>query len=160
MADQSAAIEIAHPPQALLKVLNPVLGQVLRTPLGRRLTEFMVVSFTGRKSGRRYSVPVSAHHLDGDLYVLLSAPWKYNFRDGAAADVFYRGKTTAMHGQLIADRSVVADIGHRVSESYGARRAQRSMGLKFRDGRVPTVAEFAEAVDRLGLAAIKLTPKA
>ena len=54
---------------------------------------------------------------------------------------------------------MVADIGHRVSESYGAKRAQRSMGLKFRYGRVPTVAEFAEAVDRLGLAAIKLTPK-
>jgi hypothetical protein len=160
MAEQSAAIEIAQPPQALLKVFNPVLRRVLRTPLGGRLTEFMVVSYTGRKSGRRYSVPVSAHHLDGDLYVVLEAQWKYNFRDGADADVLYGGKSTAMHGQLITERPVVVDIAHRLTQSHGAKRAQRSMGMKFRDARVPTVAEWEEAVPRLKIAAIKLTPKA
>ncbi len=160
MAEQSAAIEIAHPPQALRKVFNPVLRRVLRTPLGGRLTEFMVVSYTGRKSGRRYSVPVSAHHLDGDLYVVLEAQWKYNFRDGADAEVYHLGKKTAMRGQLITERPVVVDIAHRLTQSYGAKRAQRSMGMKFRDDRVPTVAEWEQAVPRLKIAAIKLTPKA
>lgn len=160
MAEQSAAVEIAHPPEVLLRTLNPVLRRVLRTPLGGRIAEFMLVSFTGRKTGRRFSVPVSAHHVDGDLYVVLEAQWKYNFRDGADAEVYHLGKKEAMHGQLITERPVVVDIAHRLTQSYGAKRAQRTMGMKFRDNRVPTVAEWEEAVPRLKIAAIKLTPKA
>ena len=159
MAEQSAAIDMSHPPQALLRAINPVLRRVLRTRLGGRITELMLVSFTGRKTGRQFTVPVSAHPLDGDLYVVLEAPWKYNFRDGADADVHHGGKRTAMHGQLITDRSAVADIAGRLTQSYGAKRAQRTMGLKFRDNEVPNAAQWEAAVDRLGISAIKLTPK-
>jgi hypothetical protein len=153
----SEAIELSHPPEAVLRTFNPVLHLALRTPLGSVLKDFMVVSFTGRKSGRHFSVPVSAHHVGDDLYVLLSAAWKYNFRDGAPADVLYAGKTTAMQGDLITDAAAVAELGHRVADSYGPKKAQRSMGLKFRDGTVPTIAEFTAASNRLGLAAIRLT---
>jgi hypothetical protein len=152
------SIDAAHPPQALLKVVNPVLRLALRTPLGSALKQFMVVSFTGRKTGRRFSVPVSAHHLDGDLYVILEAKWKYNFRDGAPADVLHNGRTTHMHGQLITDPAAVADIVHRVASSYGAKKAQQTMGLKFRDDTVPSKEEFRTAATRVGIAAIRLTP--
>ena len=118
----------------------------------------MVVSFTGRKTGRRFSVPVSAHHLDGDLYVLLNAGWKHNFRDGAPAEVLYAGKTSPMRGQLIQEPAAGAARAHRAAVSYGAKKAQRSMGLKFRDNEIPSVEQFTEASTRLGLAAIRLTP--
>jgi hypothetical protein len=118
----------------------------------------MVLSFTGRKTGRPYSIPVSAHVIDGDLYALTGAPWKQNFRNGAAAQVLYDGKTTAMRGELIRDRTIVSDLFHRCTESYGVPRAQRMIGLKFRDQRIPTREEFAEAVDRLHLGAVKFTP--
>ncbi len=141
--------------------MNPTLRLALRAPLiGPALKDFMVVNFTGRKTGRRFSVPVSAHEIDGDLYVLLNAGWKHNFRDGAPAEVLYEGKTTAMQGQLITEPVVVADLAHRVAEAYGAKKAQRSMGLKFRDNGIPSVGEFTEASGRLGLAAIRLTPAA
>jgi len=152
------AIEISHPPQAVLRIVNPALHFALKTPLGSSLKDFMVVNFTGRKSGKRFSVPVSAHHLDGDLYAVLSAGWKYNFTDGAPAEVLYAGKTTAMVGQLIKDPATVGDISHRVATAAGAKKAQRSMGIKFRDGTVPTLEQFTEASKRLGIAAIKLTP--
>jgi hypothetical protein len=158
MPDQAAAVEISHPPQAVLRAINPLLHLALRTPvLGPALKEFMVVSFTGRKTGRRFSIPVSAHHIEGDLYVLLSAGWKYNFRDGASADVLYAGKTRTLQGQLITEPATVADLAHRAATSQGAKRAQRAMGLRFRDGKVPSVEEFTEASNRLGLAAIRLT---
>ena len=54
-----------------------------------------------------------------------------------------------MRGELIQDRAVVSDLFLRCAESYGVQRAQRMMGLKFRDRRIPTLDEFAEAVDRL-----------
>jgi hypothetical protein len=115
----------------------------------------MVLSFTGRKSGRQFTIPVSAHVIDGDLYALTGAAWKVNFRGGATAQVVYDGKTSTMRGELIGDRAVVTDLYLRCAQAYGAKRAQRMIGLKFREQRVPTLEEFGEAVDRLKLIAIK-----
>ena len=63
-----------------------------------------------------------------------------------------------MRGELIDDPEVFAELAHRVAENYGAKRAQRMMGLGFRDNRVPTVEEFKEAAEREHLVAVKLTP--
>jgi hypothetical protein len=159
--DMPAAIEMSHPPEALLRAVNPVLRVLIGVPgVGSALKDFMVVEFTGRKSGRHFSVPVSAHHLDGDLYAILEAGWKYNFADGAPAEVVHAGKKTPMQGQLIKDPATVADIAHRVANAYGAKKAQRSMGFKFTTGAVPSVAELTEAATRLKIAAIRLTPRA
>jgi hypothetical protein len=159
MTEESYAIDVGHPPSALLRLVNPALRFLLGTPLaGPARKQLMVLSFTGRKTGRPYSIPLSAHLIDHDLYALTGAPWKQNFRDGAPAEVVYDGKTTAMRGELIRDRAVVSDLFQRCAESYGVQRAQRMMGLKFREQRIPTRDEFGEAVDRLHLAAVRLTP--
>ena len=159
MTEPSHAVTPSHPPEAVLRAVNPILRFVLRTPLsGPVRKQLMVLSFAGRKSGRQYAVPVSAHRIDNDLYALTGAPWKWNFRDGGAAQVLLDGKTTTMRGQLIQDRPVVADLYRRSAESYGVKGAQRMMGLKFRDQRIPTLEEFAEAVGRDHLAAIRFTP--
>ncbi|QZT60345.1 nitroreductase/quinone reductase family protein [Mycolicibacterium austroafricanum] len=150
----------AQSPEALLRVVNPILRRALKTPLGGFLGDFMLIAFAGRKSGKQYSIPVSAHQLDGELYVVAEAQWKYNFRAGADAQVSHRGKTRTMRGELITDRSTVAGICERVATSYGPKKAQRQMGMKFRDDRLPTIPEWGEAVDGLKLAAIKLTPTA
>ncbi|OBH15780.1 hypothetical protein [Mycobacterium sp. E3247] len=157
MAEQSYAIDAGHPPSILLRLVNPVLGLLLRTPLaGPARKQLMVLSFTGRKTGRSFTIPVSAHVIDGQLYALTGAAWKRNFRGGAPARVVYDGETTAMRGELISDRAVVSDLFLRCAESYGVQRAQRMIGLKFRDNRMPTREEFAEAVDRMNLGAVRL----
>jgi hypothetical protein len=159
MTEQSPAVTVVHPPDVIFRAVNPLVRLLLRTPLaGPYRRQMMVVSFTGRKTGRRYSIPLSAHRVDNNLYAITSAPWKHNFRDGADAEVLHTGKTTAMRGELIQDPAVVADLSRRVAESYGVKRAQLMMGLKFRDARIPTVEEFAEAVTRDHLAAVRLTP--
>ena len=149
MTEQSPAVTISHPPEGLLRAVNPAVKFLLGTPLGGGLRrQMMVLNFTGRKSGRQYSIPVSAHQLDNALYALASAGWTANFRDGANAEVLWDGKKTTMRGELIRDPATVADLSHRVAESYGAKKAQRMMGLKFRDDRVPTL----ERVHRGGAA--------
>jgi hypothetical protein len=159
MAEQSPAVVVSHPPEKLLHAVNPVMRFFLGTPLaGSARKQMMVVSFKGRKSGRQYSIPLSAHMIDKQLYAVTSAPWKNNFRDGTDAEVLHEGKRTRMRGELITDPAVVADLSHRLAESYGVKRAQRMMGLGFRDERIPTVEEFTEAAQREHLAAVKLTP--
>jgi hypothetical protein len=159
MAEQSNPITISHPPEAMLRVVNPLMKLVLRTPLaGSARKQLMVVNFTGRKSGRPYSLVLSAHVIDGILYATTGATWKNNFRDGATAQVLHDGKTTTMRGDLITDKAQVADLMARCAESYGAKRAERVMGLGFRNHQMPTRDQFAEAVDQLKLRAIRFTP--
>ncbi|MFN6551410.1 hypothetical protein ACP6C7_12010 [Mycolicibacterium septicum] len=160
MTEQSPAITVAHPPKGMMRVVNPALRFMLRTPFaGAARKQFMVLTVRGRKTGRQYAIPLSAHFIDGTLYAMTDAPWKHNFRDGATAEVLHDGQSTTMRGELIQDRATLADLFHRCAESYGAKRAQRMMGLTFRDQRIPTLEEFTEAVDREHLAAIRLTPE-
>ncbi|MGV0794392.1 hypothetical protein [Mycolicibacterium sp. XJ1819] len=159
MTDGSPAVTVGHPPAVLLRTINPMLRFALRTPLGGPLRrQFMVLTFTGRKSGRTFSIPVSAHRIDGQLYAIAEAAWKHNFRDGHEAQVVHDGKTTTMRGELITDPATVADLAHRLTQSYGVKRAQTMMGLKFREPRIPTVEEFTEASVREKIAAIRFTP--
>jgi hypothetical protein len=158
MTDESPAVKIGHPPPALLRAVNPMVGFLLRTPLAGPLRkQMMVVNVIGRKSGRKYSIPLSAHQIDGTLYAMTSAPWKNNFRDGASAEVLHNGKTTTMRGELITDPDVVAELSERCATSYGVKKAQTMMGLKFRDNRIPTVDEFKEAVLRERYIAVRFT---
>lgn len=159
MTDKSNPITQSHPPKAFLRLVNPILTLLLRTPVaGAARHQFMVVDFTGRKSGRPYSLVLTAHLIDGILYALTGASWKVNFRDGAPAKVLHDGKTTTMRGELITDTAHVADLYARCAETYGVKRAERVMGIGFRDHQMPTRDQFGEAVKDLGLRAIRFTP--
>lgn len=111
MTDQSPAVTISHPPEGVLRAVNPAVKFLLGTPLAGGLRrQMMVLNFTGRKSGRQFSIPVSAHHVDNNLYALASAGWTANFRDGANAEVLHDGRKTTMRGELIRDPATVANI--------------------------------------------------
>jgi hypothetical protein len=159
MTEQSYAVDSGHPPSALLRIVNPLLELLLSTPFAGPVgRQFMVLNFTGRKSGRPFKLPVTAHLIDNDLYATTGAAWKLNFQGGAPATVVYDGKKSIMTGELIRDRAVVSDLYQRCVQSYGVKHAQRVMGVKFREQRVPTLEEFGEAIDRLHLVAIRFTP--
>ncbi len=153
-----AAIEAVHPPDAVLKTINPILRRALPTPVGALIGDFMLLRLTGRKSGRHYAIPVSAHQLDGNLYAVMEAQWKHNFRGGADVQVSHRGRTSTMRGVLLTDAGEVADIVHRLATAYGPKKAQRMMGMKFSSDRVPSREEWVEAVARIAISAISLTP--
>jgi hypothetical protein len=158
MTEQSNAITLSHPPEAFLRLVNPIMKLLLRTPFaGAARNQLMVVNFTGRKSGQQYSIVLSAHVIGGILYAMTAATWKINFRDGAAAQVLHDGNTMTMRGELITDKAHLADLYARCAESYGVKRAERVMGLGFRDHQMPTRDQFAEAVEQLHLRAIRFT---
>lgn len=154
------AVGTGHPPEFLMGLLNRTLRVLLPTPLAGPLrNQFMLLKFTGRKTGRQFEIPVTAHQIDGALYALANAGWKANFRGDHDVTVVHGGRTTAMRGELIDDPDAVADLAHRLAQGYGPRRAQTMMGLKFRDGAtVPPVEEFRDAAHTEKLVAIRLTP--
>ncbi len=67
------------PPKALMKLLNPIMKAVLRSPLsGRMGSMLMILSYNERKSGKRYHTPVG-YHWEGDtIFVYTHSPWWHN----------------------------------------------------------------------------------
>ena len=158
MEQGPTAVEPAHPPAAMMRVSNPVMRGLLRSPAGGPLRrQFMVLRFFGRKTGRRYDIPVVAHRLDGGLYALTDAPWRNNFRDGADVEVTLDGHVTRMRGQLVDDPEAVASLYARAIARFGAKRAQRMLGLKIHTPGTPAAEALAEAARRYHLSAIQLT---
>ena len=98
MTEQLPAVSVAHPPKAMLRVVNPALRFMLRTPIaGAARHQFMVLTVRGRKTGRQYAIPLSAHRIDNTLYAMTDAGWKHNFRDGEADDGVDVPRTTNPH---------------------------------------------------------------
>src|ERR1700727_404550 len=80
--------------------MRAVLGLPFATPLGANL---MLISYTGRKSGRRYRQPVS-YVRDGD--VLLppgGGRWTLNMTDGRPVRIRLRGRDVTARPELVRD---------------------------------------------------------
>jgi hypothetical protein len=153
------AVRPSHPPAAVLRVVNPLMCWLLRSPLGGPARkQLMVLRFTGRKSGRRYETPVAVHRVDDDLYALTGAGWRLNFRGGADAEVLLDGRTSRMRGELLEDPAVVAPIYARRIGEVGVQSAPRRIGVKVNTPEVPTTEAVAQAVRRYHLAAIRFVP--
>ena len=86
----------------LMTQLNPVVAWVLRSPLHPLLGRmFLLLRVTGRRTGRRYWIPVG-YQRDGDTITVLvsKAPrkqWWRNYREPGPVEVFLRGRT--LHGR-------------------------------------------------------------
>jgi deazaflavin-dependent oxidoreductase (nitroreductase family) len=85
--------------------LNPLFSWVLRSPVLHWIFSpgVLLLTVTGRRSGRRYTIPVG-YQRDGDLIVILvsEAPakqWWRNFREPAPVEMLLRGRT--VHGSAV-----------------------------------------------------------
>src|SRR5437764_1471241 len=134
------AVEVPSPPPAtLIRLLNPALLALIRTPLGAGMRRsILVLRFTGRKSGRRYDIPVTAHRWDDGLMVLTAAGWRVNFRGGRDVDVTFEGQTTPMRGVLVEHPRTVAETYAQRIKEVGVGQAQRKLNLKITVPREPT----------------------
>ncbi|MFN8527362.1 MAG: nitroreductase/quinone reductase family protein [Anaerolineae bacterium] len=91
--------------------VDPIMSWVLKSPLHALVSKgIMLVTVTGRKSGRSISTP-TAYLRDGRTLWVVSrreSKWWRNLRGGAAAQVLVAGKTLTGHGSVIEDEWAVA----------------------------------------------------
>jgi hypothetical protein len=88
-------------PLALARLANPVVRMLLGSPLHRMLDDsLMVLHLTGRKTGRRYDIPVRYADMDmeGKFSVVTAARWRANLRGGAGVEVTLDGRLQPMRG--------------------------------------------------------------
>lgn len=91
--------------------VNTIMKGLLRSPFHFVASRnIMLLSFTGRKSGKSYTVPVS-YLQDGDVItVFTDRAWAKNFRGGAPATVVVRGKTLQGSAQAVEGPQIAAPL--------------------------------------------------
>ncbi|MFI7603287.1 hypothetical protein [Actinoplanes sp. NPDC049681] len=96
---------------ALQGVANRIIRGLLRVPLLSRLigSRLMTVYVVGRKSGKRYSVPVSYTRDGGDLLIGVPFAWGKNLRTGEPIEVRYRGRRRVADVRVITDEAGVVE---------------------------------------------------
>jgi F420H(2)-dependent quinone reductase len=92
-------------------LVNRIVRGLLRTPLlsrlaGRRLVTLYIV---GRKSGRRYALPVAYTRHEGDLLIGTPFGWGRNLRTGEAVTIRLKGRRRLADVLVLADEQEVVD---------------------------------------------------
>ncbi len=95
----------------LSRIYNPIMKLVLRSPLhGVMSKNTMLITYTGRRSGKTYTTPVNYLQEDNEITIfsLRHRTWWRNLRDGAQVTVKIKGKTLKATTQAIEDNKTVA----------------------------------------------------
>ena len=110
-----SGVQSAPPPRAqtlaLQGLVNRVIRGLLRTPLlcrlvGKRLITVYVV---GRKSGRRYAVPVAYTRHNGTLLIGTEFAWARNLRTGEPVQIRLAGKRRSADVRVLTDETGVVE---------------------------------------------------
>jgi hypothetical protein len=91
---------------------NDFIAWLLRSPLHGMLSKsLMLVTYSGRKSGRRITTPVNYLRLDGALWVtsLRTRVWWRSLAGGAPAMLRLQGVDVTARGEVFLEESAVVE---------------------------------------------------
>jgi deazaflavin-dependent oxidoreductase (nitroreductase family) len=92
-------------------IANPLIKLLVRTPLHKLVDDGVVlITYTGRKSGKTVTVPVNYLLVDRDLHIisLRSRNWWRNIKGGASVEVRLKGKRRSGWAVLVEKPQLVA----------------------------------------------------
>lgn len=149
------AVERIHPPNWLMRVVNPVVEQLVKRGVPASVAErLMLLHFTGRKSGRHYDIPVGYRRINGRMAVLSNSTWRVNFRGGREIEVTLERRRHPAHATITEDVDEVAAIYDGQIAHFGHQRAGRHLGLRINVDRAPTRDELRDLARSVGLSVI------
>ena len=101
-------------PDFLFAVINPVMSFLLRSPLHALAgsSSLMLITFTGRRSGRRFTTPVRYLRVDGAIrcFTARENQWWRNLRGGADVVLRLAGQELPHHAvPRTEDRDLIRD---------------------------------------------------
>lgn len=132
----------------VLRAINPFVSMILRSRLHRMLSgRLMLLTFAGRKTGRRYTIPVG-YTREGDALVLFSSyTWWKNLRGGPPVMLRLQGRERTGRAEVIEDPAAVAEELERLIAKHGLEDAGMITGLALDTDPPPTQEELAAAMD-------------
>ena len=94
------------------RLVNRVIRGLLRTPVLGRLVgkRLITVYVVGRKTGRRYAVPVAYTRRDDTLLVGTQFAWVRNLRTGEPVDICFAGSRRHADVEVVRDEPGVVEL--------------------------------------------------
>ena len=99
----------------LNRAINPLVGWLIRSPLHRLASQRLaLITYTGRRSGRRYTIPVG-YQMDGlQVTITVGSPdrkvwWRSLTGTGTSVELVVRGRPRSGHAVAAraGDRALV-----------------------------------------------------
>ena len=120
--------------QLLVTAQNPFMKWLLRSPFHFIVSRtYLLMTFTGRKSGQVYTTPVQYAQRGESLSIITSEgyTWWKNLRAGADVQMYLRGKTHHGHAETSTDPKMLSILVQKIYP--GLSREQR---IHFVSGKV------------------------
>ncbi len=115
---------------------NGFISWVLRSPLhGMLSNSMMLITVTGRKTGKKYTLPVGYYREDQCLWVLTSRDrtWWKNLKGGAEVSLLLHRKP--VHAYAVPELNVDIVENRLVDYLKHTPQAAKSMGIRMEDGK-------------------------
>lgn len=99
-------------PNSVPPFVNSAMKFVLRSPMhGAVSKSILLITFTGRKSGKVYTTPVSYSRQDEYVYAFTHASWWKNLRGGAPVTLRLRGHDFDGFAEPVAENKEAVAAG-------------------------------------------------
>jgi hypothetical protein len=143
--DAPAGDEAAKPiaPLWMFKAINPIMKGLLRSPLHRLLSyALMLLTYTGRQTGKPYTIPIGYFAWDTDeLIAFSSASWWKNVRNGKPVTLLLQGQKVEATAQVVRERGAFIKTIEEFIRRQGMQNARKLM-LGLPADREPTQADL------------------
>jgi len=140
----------------MMSLVNGVMKLILRSPLhGVASKSILLICFTGRKSGKTYTAPIS-YSTQGEYIVLVTnGNWWKNLRGGAAVNVRLRGQDRNGFAEAIAEdlAAITEGVQRHLEQIPGD---AKFYGVSLDANRKPNPEQVARAAQKLVLIRIRL----
>jgi deazaflavin-dependent oxidoreductase (nitroreductase family) len=136
--------------------INNTMKFVLRSPLNGLVSKtVLLITFTGRKSGKTYTTPVSYSQSDGHVTIFTHANWWENLLGEAPVILRIRGQEIQGLAEPVADDKVAVAAGlteHLRKVPSDA----RYYGVTFDEHGIPRAEEVEKAVQSTVMISVRL----
>jgi len=138
-------------------LVNRIVRGLLRTPVVSRLAGRRIVTLyiTGRKTGRRYAVPVAYTRHEGDLLIGTPFGWGRNLRTGEPVTIRFKGRRRLADVLVLTEEQQVVDAYAVMARDNHAFAKFNDIGFDSAGNPVSTDLRLAWAA---GARAFRLTP--
>jgi len=137
-------------------ILNKTMKFVLRSPLHGMVSSYLtLITFTGRKSGKRYTTPVSYCQKEDQVLIFTHANWWKNLRGGAPVQLRLRGKDHQGIAEPVAEdkNAIAAELAaHLMQSPFDA----KFYNVTFDEQGNPLQAEVEQAVQTVAMIRVQL----
>ena len=141
-----------------IRLGNPILAALLRSPLHAMVDSgMMLISVTGRRSGKLYTTPVN-YLRDGEMLAVISMrerTWWRSLRGGAEVGMHLQGQARSGRTTLAEDDATVADGLRRLLALNPA--YARFLGVRIRSDGMAEPGDLARAARSRVVVSIHLT---